>query len=392
MRLRVVWTTKPEELTPFLPVWDRLAAAAPQKLPMLAGSWVYAQFSTLLEKRATWECAMVLSGEELVGVLPLIRRPRRFGITTLGTPFQLHTRSGDALVKRGHEAPVFSALWNVLGDRQHSFFRCRWQGVAADSPTALFLPLQKPELLLVRQSAGFGSFLRVRGTLEDYWRILGKNFRGSLKSARKKLSRLDQPEFVCISGQTAGEPQHLAAFLQLEASGWKGAQKTAILLDSRLQYFYTELVERFSENGWIEWYFLRGSGKMLAAAMGVRLGRRLSLIKIAYDEAYAHCAPGNLLMLDIVERSFRDGCTEWIDCLSDMPWHRRWRMEQREYFDFFLYPRRFFPCLAGYLPHRCYLQLKKIPVLRTLWRGLKGRISSFRLRPNNGKRLPRGQE
>lgn len=363
---RIEWITDEAALEPHLAAWDRLALQAPQQLPMLSGSWVLAQFGTMLGRDESWECCLAFDGKELLGVLPLIRRQKNIGgrkVSLLRTPFDLHTRSGDAIVRNGYETPILGSLLQAVASRRHSFFACSWRGIAAESPMLSVADHSCQNFHRLRQPAGYGSILSLRGSLDDYRNRLGSKFRGSLNNARNKLRRLTNPVFSHVAGAAAGDADLLADFLHLEAAGWKGKQGSAIRLDPTLMHFYGELVRRLAANGWLEWHLLHANGQLIAAELGVRCGRTLTLVKMAYDEAFAACAPGNLLMLAIIERVWQEDDTDRIDCLSDQPWHSHWKLERREYFDLFLYPRRLLPYCAGYLPHRTCLQLKSKPAL-----------------------------
>ncbi len=378
---RVEWITGEAALEPHLAAWDRLALQAPQQLPMLSGSWVLAQFGTMLGRDESWECCLAFDGKELLGVLPLIRRHKNLAgrkISLLRTPFDLHTRSGDAVVRNGYEAPVLGALLQAVAARRPSFFACGWRRIAAESPMLSVADWQTFHNL--RQPAGYGSILSLRGSLGDYRNSLGSKFRGSLNNARNKLQKLANPVFSHVAGAAAGEANLLADFLHLEAGGWKGKQGSAIRLDPVLVHFYGELVRRLATNGWLEWHLLHANGQLIAAELAVRCGRTLALVKMAYDEAFAACAPGNLLMLAIIERAWQEGDTDRIDCLSDQPWHGHWKLEKRKYFDLFLYPRRLFPYCAGYLPHHTYLRLKSKPALLKTVRQFKMKVQQCRER------------
>ncbi len=60
---------------------------------------------------------------------------------------------------------------------------------------------------------------------DETFSALSKNFRGNLRKARNKLAKLEGVEFVSARG-----PEELASalevFLDVEASGWKGASGT----------------------------------------------------------------------------------------------------------------------------------------------------------------------
>ncbi|MFA5514974.1 MAG: GNAT family N-acetyltransferase [Desulfuromonadales bacterium] len=377
-RIRLQWLTGIEGLKSQIDGWDDLALQSPQRLPMLSGSWALPHLEAMLAPGDTWECALAFDAKELVGALPLITRGKRlFGcnLPLLRTPFDPHTRSGDVVVKAGYEESALPAMLQAAVLRHPDLLSLQLRGVVEDSPTLTVLNDNHGETRLVRQSAGYGCYLPITGNPEDLQRRLSAKFRSDLRNARRKLEKMGRVEHVCFAGGAAAA-DHLQNFLVLEASGWKGRMGTAIVQDPILVRFYADLARRMADRGWLQWHFLRLDGRAIAAEMTLHMGRALFLLKMAYDENLSRCAPGNVLFLAVADYVHRQGGVERIDCLTDMPWHGQWKMARREYFDLFLYPRRFLPTLAGYTPHRNYLRLKTIPLLMRIRR----RIGDVRAR------------
>lgn len=382
--LQIRWISRVAELEAYSSAWDRLVLQSPQKLPMLSCSWLLAYFSSMLKPPEKWECALVFEAEELVAGLPLICIRRPLLGSSLRTPYDLHTRSGDAIVKTGYEFKVLPALRKSIGLRYPQLRLVVWRGVVEDSPTLFSLNVNDREIPFLSRSTGKGSFLPISGSFADYKNRLNRNFRGNLRKAHNKAE--GRSELLCLTGEAAAKGEHLETFLRLEASGWKGKRGTAILLNPVLVQFYSLLVRRLAARQWLEWHFFRLDGRIIAAHLAVRLGRTLTLLKIAYDEDFSCCAPGNQLFFAIVEQAYAAADTDRIDCLTDMPWNSHWKMVSREYFDLFFYPRKILPFILGYLPHRIYLRLKSEPAMLKTIRQLKKGMQQLRKR--FGSRLP----
>ena len=152
-------------------------------------------------------------------------------------------------------------------------------------------------------------------------------FRYTLKAARKRLDALEGVQFRSVR-----EPPGLAAafeaLLEVEASGWKGRAGTALRFQPRARAFYAALGATLrGPDDYCEIHTLHAEGRCLAAAFCARTGRTCSFIKTAYDEAYAHLAPGKLLLAHILERCCGDPGIDWFDQVSDVPWMQGWRRE-----------------------------------------------------------------
>ena len=131
---------------------------------------------------------------------------------------------------------------------------------------------------------------------DETFSALSKNFRGNLRKARNKLAKLEGVEFVSARG-----PEELASelevFLDVEASGWKGASGTgtAIRLNEAKVAFYRDLTASLAEDGrcWID--SLYADGRCIATELNFLACGDFEMLKIGYDEEYAHAAPGQML-------------------------------------------------------------------------------------------------
>jgi CelD/BcsL family acetyltransferase involved in cellulose biosynthesis len=152
-----------------------------------------------------------------------------------------------------------------------------------------------------------------------------KNFRANLRKARNKLGNLSNVEY--ISARRQPQLGHaLNEFLDVEASGWKGASgaQTAIKLDGRLTNFYRSLCETFSAIDGCEINLLKADGRCLAGQFCLVVGDTSYILKIGYDESYVHLAPGNMLLEYSLQRYSSEGVVKFLNLVTDTPWHANW--------------------------------------------------------------------
>ena len=184
-----------------------------------------------------------------------------------------------------------------------------------------------PRFLL--KPEGGCDFLNTTETYEAFLAALSKNLRGSLKQAKKCLDELSEVEFAFTQEESDLEAR-LDAFLDVEASGWKGAlgSGTAIKMDPSLECFYRNLVRSLAASGRMSINTLTAEGKCIAAQFCITLDNTVYILKIGYDEAYKREAPGNLLLAFFVKKCIEDGVIDNINLVTDAEWHRRWRTKQ----------------------------------------------------------------
>jgi CelD/BcsL family acetyltransferase involved in cellulose biosynthesis len=348
--VRVASTSSVEELARHAGAWDELAVASPERLPMLSHAWV-ASFLENDHLRSRWRCLFAYEGDRLVGVLPVMRAREGIpGVRLSGTLApELHTYSAYPLLDEASARPALSAMLTELRAAEPRYLWLRFGGVRQDATIMSVQGLQGVALRNV-EAANWrksGSLLPVQGSLKEYEDGLSANFRRNLRKARNRCEREHDMSFRFVTGPEAGSPELFDRFLDLESSGWKGQGGTGIKCTPHLVQFYRAVCERMSRRGWLEWHFLELNGTPVAGHLGIRFGRSLVLLKIAYDEAHARVGPGNLLFHETVARAFATQGLQEINCLSDTAWHRNWQMSTAHYSDMVITPTRALPRLTG---------------------------------------------
>ena len=102
-------------------------------------------------------------------------------------------------------------------------------------------------------------------------------------------------------------------FLDLEASGWKGAQGDALALNPALTAFAREMLAGFRESGRLRAHEMTVDDKPIAIGLELRAGRRAFYWKTAYDESFAEFSPGVQLAREMTRRFEADPNIELAD-------------------------------------------------------------------------------
>ncbi len=127
-------------------------------------------------------------------------------------------------------------------------------------------------------------------------------FRRNLRRQRKKLEAWGRVAVSLAQDRTALE-QAFAAFLRVEASGWKGGsgRGSAIMLHPDLILFYRDLIEQFAADKHCLISLLKLGDRVIAAQFFVIAGKTLYLLKTAYDESFGKSAPGSQLLSEMLK-------------------------------------------------------------------------------------------
>lgn len=255
-------------------------------------------------------------GERLTGVLTLIRKWGLFAgmpIVRLKATANSHSVRFDILRARGSSGEMaIHAIWSALKRVPH------WdllelpmfseegacQQLIADAccdgyGTMTRLYSETPFLRMRTDSSGRLNWLaetsrNFRHELRRFARVLESQTGGTLK-----LVRRDQPN-----------PEMLRQFFELEASGWKGRARSAIVSNAGTLAFYAGIARVAAELGQFRLYSLECGGTLVAGAFGLITGGCYYPMKIAYNESFHRGGPGHLLMNAILEDCAQRGISQ----------------------------------------------------------------------------------
>lgn len=154
-----------------------------------------------------------------------------------------------------------------------------------------------------------------------------------LRGFNRTLRRLAQEGVLTFN--EAREPldvrRRTEEFLALEARGWKGRERTAMIIDRYRAAFAREALYKLAERDMCRVHTLDLNGKAIASLIVLRESGVAYTWKTAYDETYAKFSPGTLLMIDTTKRLLDDPNIMRTDSLA-VPDHpvmsRLWKERQ----------------------------------------------------------------
>ncbi|WP_404862942.1 GNAT family N-acetyltransferase [Georhizobium sp. MAB10] len=125
----------------------------------------------------------------------------------------------------------------------------------------------------------------------------------------------------------------LEQFLALEASGWKGQRRSAMVSDRYRAAFAREAVTNQAENDNARIHVLEFDGRAIAVMVVFVIAGQAFTWKTAYDERFAASSPGKLLFWKLTEQHLDDPNIQMTDscAVPDHPiasrlWEERERM------------------------------------------------------------------
>ena len=308
--------------------WRRLTGAMPQRTAFHLFDAHAAYLAHLAASPERFRCLVLTDGRDARAICPLESRVDRVlgvPIRVWGTPFGPHWPLSDVICP---EDEARRALLPAVA----SYLRRRPQGgrllVLGPLPQLSGLWEGLPRIRTSTSCSHVAAEPYVfdcERPFEELTGRLSKHFRKHLRNCGNRLASLADARFETASCD-GGAPSLLDAFLDVEASGWKGEQGTgsAIRLHPALLSFYRAMATTFGGGDHGEINALFADGRCVAAEYCVRTGEGYACLKIGYDETYARLSPGHLLHAKTLERCCLDPGIKRYDQLSDAAWLGVW--------------------------------------------------------------------
>ncbi len=142
--------------------------------------------------------------------------------------------------------------------------------------------------------------LNIDGSWGDYWGQLSRNLRRNLDYKERRLERAGCLGLVRVENGDCLE-EHVQKAFDIERSGWKGENGTAIACSERDRGFYLELAKRMSARGCLLLYFLEYRGRSIAFSYCLQYKDRINLLKTGYSPEYGRYSPGMILQKRILQ-------------------------------------------------------------------------------------------
>lgn len=214
-------------------------------------------------------------------------------------------------------------------------------------------------------------YVPIPASWEELEKRLDARFRQNLRRRRRRLEEHGPVKFEIITGGEALDAALEDAFT-IEASGWKGAGGSAIRARPELVGFYSAWAHHLAQKNRLRLCFLTLNGKRIAFHYAFISGGRYYLPKCAFDETYAECSPGQLLMVEVLKHCIEQKLETFEFLGFSMPWKRDWTPLVRPYSTLMAYR----PTRRGRIAHMMRTEVR--PRAARLIRDVQDRIAAWR--------------
>lgn len=220
-------------------------------------------------------------------------------------------------------APLLASLLRALPGLPLVF------GLTQADPMLLARPADAPDL----HTLDYIDTARVTlaGDFDAYWQARGKNLRGNLRKQRARLEREGVAPRLEIVRESAAMAAAVFQYGELESSGWKSGQGTAVHADNAQGRYYRAMLEALAARGAasvVRYWF---DERLVAMDLCVEDAGSIVVLKTAYDEGVgAGLSPTLLMREEACRRLFDEGRFTRLEFYGRvMEWHLRWTEEVR---------------------------------------------------------------
>lgn len=155
--------------------------------------------------------------------------------------------------------------------------------------------------------------------------------RSDFRRAARRAGELGAVSYEVLSPSLGEFDALFDEAIAVEVASWKKEAGTAIAVDSAKEAFFRAYFRACCAQGTFRIAFLRIDGRAVAMQMAVETLGRFWLFKIGYDEHFAKCSPGTLLMLHTIGWAAERGLAAY-ELLGDVePWIAAfWTQDQHD--------------------------------------------------------------
>lgn len=306
----------PEQMTKFAPCWDGLSTFL--NAPFGHYAWVLSCAETLAADARLF-MPVVRDGQTAVAVAPLVRphgrltAARQLGVESHGEPADFNYRDLESL----------DLLTETLAANHVPLLLAR---MPTDSPVlaALRRAYRHRGLLVVRPQPAC-PFIEIEGTEDQASAGLPTRLRSDLRRASRKAEQIGPTSVEVHAPTTEHDLSPLwEEALKVEAAGWKGRGRSALEMNPQVGPFYRSYAARACEQGVLRVLFLKLGPETASMMIALEAEDRLWILKIGYDERFAACSPGMLLMHEALRYAARRGLRSYEFLGTAADWTRRW--------------------------------------------------------------------
>ena len=341
--------------------WRNLCDDAVEDQPFYRPEWIAAHIKAF-SPHAKVVLLTVSSGGRFLFVLPLLQEWAVFSgipVRKFRAPVNSHSCRFDAVRHSGPQGDAaVAAAWNHLQNLRDWDLLEIQDVPEGGTISALARAASENAFHAVRVPNLRNPYVPIPADPADLKNLpINARLRGKLRAIRRELDTQGGWKFLRID---KADQAALDRFYELESSGWKGREGSAIACNPNTRQFYNEISKCAERFGYFCLYSLELKGELLAAHFGLSHRGRYFSPKVAYNEKLPQYASGHLIVSEILQDCASRGICEYDITGVNDEWKMKWTSQARDKIIYFIFRKG----LLGSLAHTVRFRMR--PAVKAL--------------------------
>ncbi len=232
------------------------------------------------------------------------------------------------------EAEAAELIDHIIALRKPTVFR----RLPADAPVTTLLDAKNKGLGFQAERSSASPWLPITHPWNEFEQSISSKNRYTMRRARKRADALGTVAFDFRIPDENDVPNSFEDLVRIESLSWKEKNRTSLGAHTQLNRFFSEYMLSAAKAGILRVNFLTINGAAVAFLMGVEYANRYWVLKISFDEAFAHCSPGVILMHETIHHAVEEELEAFEFLGTDDPWLHVWTDDVHQFVGIHLYP------------------------------------------------------
>jgi CelD/BcsL family acetyltransferase involved in cellulose biosynthesis len=332
-----------EELQAFNDEWKELLTKSDSDIPFLTFEWFRIWIQSFAP-REDLRIYVVFQDSTPVCIFPLYKtceKHHHIPFHTLSFLANAHSSRSDILfLKEANKGQIFSFLLEELF-KAEKFDYIK----VPEFPTHNDSNFKEIERYLIQKNLKYSleeekkpPLIYVKSDWDSFFKGIKGHFRRNLqrriRNAQKTCGELRHTVFDPGVHELK---EWINRGLELEHQGWKGKAGSSILSQKKIQQFYLNIAEHFSQNNQLYSSVVTLGDQLAAFNFSFIYNNTFYLIKVAYNESLSNFSPGQIMIYFLLQEVFEKGLKKFDFLGPSMPWKLDWTNDQGEQHTFYIY-------------------------------------------------------
>jgi len=173
--------------------------------------------------------------------------------------------------------------------------------------------------------------LAVPTNFDEYFASFSKNTRQNFNKARNRLAKSGVETRLEIITDESSIKEFVSIYGDIESSGWKNTEGTAIHIDNEQGKFYVDMLAAFARNKEAQIWCYYFDDEVVAVDLCISMAETLIILKTTYEEKHSKFSPSLLMKLDAYKKLGSESKIKTIEYFGKTKdWHKRLQCEERD--------------------------------------------------------------